>query len=155
MSIFGPLRHLLASDEGARTPGSYFYSSHYEAVSKDGWTAVRRGVNDNGRVRRDGLVIDAQGNAHPIDYDRLPGEPNRPVARIRDATPADAPGDPSRASAVRAARSPARAKRPASPKKPKPDRKPEADRATADPPARARPAQAKPKQTLIADLDAT
>jgi hypothetical protein len=44
-------------------------------------TAVRRGVNDNGKVSRDGYVIDAQGKTHPIDYNQIP---NANVRFLRD-----------------------------------------------------------------------
>jgi len=73
--MFSPPRYTGGGDSGQRPdsrPQSYFYASSYESVSRNGVTAVRRGVNDNGKVSRDGYVIDAQGKTHPIDYHQIP-----------------------------------------------------------------------------------
>jgi hypothetical protein len=73
--MFSPPRYARGGDAGQRPdsrPQSYFYASSYESVSRNGVTAVRRGVNDNGKVSRDGYVIDAQGKTHPIDYHQIP-----------------------------------------------------------------------------------
>lgn len=74
-TMFSPPRYTVGGDAGQRPdsrPQSYFYASSYESVSRNGVTAVRRGVNDNGKVSRDGYVIDAQGKTHPIDYHQIP-----------------------------------------------------------------------------------
>ena len=62
------------SDDDVSQPGwSRFYAASYESVSQNGVTAVRRGINDNGKVSRDGYVVDSEGKTHQIDYDKLPG----------------------------------------------------------------------------------
>jgi len=82
--FFRPFDRRLATDDDDR-PSSYFFASRYEAVSNNGWTAVRRDVNDNGRVYRDGHVIDAKGNTHVIDYDQLPSGAPRPRLEAPEA----------------------------------------------------------------------
>ena len=86
MSIFSPAP---IYDDSTR-PGSYFFSSRYEAVTNNGWTAIRRGVNNNGRISRDGLVIDADGKTHRIDYDQLSGLPGSRL-RLEERTPSHEP----------------------------------------------------------------
>jgi hypothetical protein len=73
--MLSPPRYVRGGDAGQRPdsrPQSYFYASSYESVSRNGVTAVRRGVNDNGKVSRDGYVIDAQGKTHSVDYPQIP-----------------------------------------------------------------------------------
>ena len=82
-----------------RRNGSYFYESSYESISNDGWTAVRRAVNNNGQVSRDGFVVGADGKTHQIDYDQLPAHSNPTLARRLNQT--NATNDPSKSTRIR------------------------------------------------------